>query len=161
MQTKNKKLKRLAECLLVFISVGTLYFIIECIYKQRMSHWSMFILAGIVGLIAMLLNDFFTYEMDYLLQISICTFVCTLLEYLVGITLNATYEIWDYRNVPLNLNGHICVPFSIVWAILFAILIPILDYVEWKEFQYKPNTPPYYKIFNKTIFKIIEMSKTH
>ena len=137
----------------IFVFVGTLYFIIECVYKQRLSHWSMFVLAGFVGLIAMLLNDNFTYEMDILLQVIICAVVCTILDYIVGITCNADYSIWDYRGLSYNVDGQICLLFSCIWAVLFAILIPILDYVEWKVFKYKTDTPPYYKLFGKKIFQ--------
>lgn len=147
-------LKRLLECLLIFLSVGTVYFIMECIYKQRLSHWSMFCLSGVCGLIAMLLNDKFTYEMDILLQVLICTIITTFLEYMVGITINKKYTIWCYLNLPLNLNGQICLLFSCIWFVLFCLLIPILDYVEWKIFKYLPNTPPYYKLFGKKIFEL-------
>lgn len=153
MNTIKMIFKRIMECLLVFISVGTLYFIIECIYKQEMSHWTMFCLAGFVGVIGMLLNDRFTYEMDFLLQISICTIITTILEYFVGIIWNADYNIWDYRNLLFNLGGQISLLFSCIWAILFAICIPILDYIEWKVFNYKVDTPPYYKIFGKIVFR--------
>lgn len=146
-------LKRIIECLLVFISVGTIYFIIECIFKQRLSHWSMFLLSGTVGLVAMLLNDRFTYEIDFGLQVLICTIITTFLEYCVGITLNADYSIWCYLGLPFNLDGQICLLFSCIWAVLFTILIPILDYIEWKIFKYLPNTPPYYKLFGKKIFE--------
>lgn len=153
MNVINNALKRIIECLLVFISVGTLYFIIECIYKQEMSHWTMFCLAGFVGVIGMLLNDRFTYEMDFLLQVFICTFVTTVLEYIVGIIWNTDYSIWCYLNLPYNLDGQICLLFSCIWAILFTICIPILDYVEWKVFKYKADTPPYYKICGRTVFR--------
>ena len=150
---QNKILKRIVECLLIFVSVGTLYFIIECIYKQDVSHWTMFCLSGFVGVLGMLLNDKFTYEMDFLLQVFICTFVTTVLEYMVGVIWNTDYSIWDYRHLMFNLDGHICLLFTCIWAILFIILIPILDYVEWKVFKYKVYTPPYYKMFGKTIFR--------
>ena len=149
----NNFVKRIIEYFLVFISVGFLYFIIECIYKQRMSHWTMFILAGIVGLLAMLLNDKFTYEMDFLLQILICTILTTIFEYIVGILFNYDYSIWDYRNLYFQINGQISLLFSCIWALLFSIAIPILDYIEWKVFKYDPETAPYYKIFGKNIFQ--------
>lgn len=149
----NNLVKRIIEYFLVFISVGFLYFIIECIYKQRMSHWTMFILAGIVGLLAMLLNDKFTYEMDFLLQILICTILTTIFEYIVGILFNYDYSIWDYRNLYFQINGQISLLFSCIWALLFSIAIPILDYIEWKVFKYDPETAPYYKIFGKNIFQ--------
>lgn len=148
----NKYIKRIIECLLVFISVGIIYFVIECIFKQRMSHWSMFLLSGFGGVCCMVLNDLYDYKMDFILQVLICTSVIITGEYLVGITLNSSYDIWDYRNQYGNINGQICPLFSFIWAILIAILIPILDCVEWKVFKYKVNTPPYYKIFGRLIF---------
>lgn len=149
----NNNIKRILECMFIFVFVGTLYFIIECVYKQRLSHWSMFVLAGFVGLIAMLLNDKFTYEMDILLQLGICTTLTTILEYFVGITLNFDYSIWDYRESFMNLDGQICLPFTGIWFCLFGILIPLLDYIEWKVFKYKEDTPPYYKLFGKVVLQ--------
>lgn len=154
----NKQIKRIIECLLVFISVGTLYYCIEIVFKGiTANNWhsdiSMALLSGTMGVIAMLLNDHFTYEMDILLQVIICAVVCTILEYIVGITCNADYSIWDYRGLSYNVDGQICLLFSCIWAVLFAILIPILDYVEWKIFKYKTDTPPYYKLFGKKIFQ--------
>ena len=149
--------KHILEGLLVFISVGTVYYIIEVLYKWGDSvspHWTMFLLSGFMGLVAMCLNNIFTYKLDFLLQISICTIVCTALEYLVGIIWNSDYSIWCYLNIPFNLHGQICLLFSCIWAVLFTILIPILDYVEWKVFKYKPDTPPYYNIFGKEIFNM-------
>ena len=31
---------------------------------------------------------------------------------------------WDYRDMPWNLQGRICLPFSAVWALLLAVLLP-------------------------------------
>ena len=153
----TKKNKRFVECLLVFLSVGSFYYLLECIYKSACQsgspHWTMFILAGFVGLLAMLLNDKFTYEMDFGLQVLVCTIVTTALEYVVGIIFNADYSIWDYRELPTNMNGMICLQFSCLWAFLFTMLIPILDYVEWKVFDYKSDVRPYYKICGKKIFQ--------
>lgn len=150
----NNKIKRFLECLLVYISVGTLYFIGECVYKHHISHWSMFMLAGAISLIALLINDCFTYEMDFILQVFICTIATILGEYLVGITLNQDYSIWNYKNQFCNLNGQICLVFGLLWLVIMTFLIPILDYVEWKFFDYKKDTPPYYKVFGKVIFRM-------
>lgn len=48
----------------------------------------------------------------------------TLLEYLGGILLEQIFHAryWDYSGVPLNLNGHVCLPCSFVWG-LFSILL--------------------------------------
>jgi uncharacterized membrane protein len=154
----NKRLKRFVECILIFLSVGTFYYIIEVIYKgitsnNWHSHWTMFILSGAMGIVAMLLNDIFTYEIGILSQSFICTIICTTLEYFVGINWNSDYSIWCYLDMPMNLDGQICLTFSCIWFVLFTIIIPILDYVEWKVFDYKIETPPYYKIFGKKIFQ--------
>jgi hypothetical protein len=41
----------------------------------------------------------------------------------------------------------------IVWYILVAIIIPILDYIDWKLFDYKKDTPPYYVVLGKKVFQ--------
>jgi len=110
-------------------------------------------LSGVIGLMAMLLNDYFTYEMDFILQVVICTASTLLGEYLFGITLNYDYSIWDYRSLPFSINGQISLYFGILWLVFMTLLIPILDYVEWKFFDYNKDNPPYYKVFGKVIFQ--------
>ena len=39
----------------------------------------------------------------------------TAVELGVGLLLNRQYRIWDYRNVPLNFFGQICLPYSLLW----------------------------------------------
>lgn len=39
----------------------------------------------------------------------------TAVELGVGLALNRQYAIWDYRNVPLNFMGQICLPYSLLW----------------------------------------------
>ena len=49
----------------------------------------------------------------------------TLVELFAGWILDKAFHArwWDYSNVPMNLNGYICVKFSIIWglAVLFAV----------------------------------------
>ena len=105
------KLKRLYTSLLchvfIFLFSGSVYYGMEVLFKKsHTSHWSMFLLAGFAGLFFVDgLNDLFSFEMDYLLQISICTIAITAGEYVVGITFNQNYTIWDYRNMPFNIGG--------------------------------------------------------
>lgn len=153
----TKKNKRFIECLLVFLSVGAFYYLLECAYKSTYQsgcpHWTMFVLAGVVGLLAMLLNDKFTYEMDFLIQILFCTLLTTIFEYIVGILFNYDYSICDYRNLYFQIDGQISLLFSCIWALMFSLAILILDYIEWKVFKYDPETAPYYKIFGKKVFQ--------
>lgn len=34
---------------------------------------------------------------------------------------------WDYSAVPGNLRGRVCLPFSIVWAVLLAVMLPAIE----------------------------------
>ena len=41
--------------------------------------------------------------------------IITGIELLAGMLVNRSYNVWDYRNVPLNFHGQICLPFSLMW----------------------------------------------
>ena len=152
----DKSIKIILKEIVLFLFCGLIYSTIEIIYKgtERGTHWSMFVLAGICGVLFIDgLNNVFTYDMNFILQILICMICITVCEYIVGTIFNSDFSIWDYRNVFLNYKGQICVPFTLIWGLISFISIPILDYIEWKIFKYKPNTPPYYKIFGRKIFQ--------
>ena len=57
----------------------------------------------------------------------------TLLEYFIGFCLDATYNayLWDYSEEVLNINGRVCLSFSLAWgvmAIIFKYLIyPVIE----------------------------------
>ena len=36
-------------------------------------------------------------------------------ELTAGLLVNRHYAVWDYRNVPLNFLGQICLPYSLLW----------------------------------------------
>lgn len=151
----NYYIKRILCHLFIFLFSGTVYYCMEIIYKDtHVSHWSMFLLAGFSALFFIDgLNDIFSYDMDYLLQCFICATAITIGELIIGLTLNTDYSIWDYRNLPFNYKGQICLIFYFLWMFLSLIFIPVLDYIEWKCFKYEPDNPPYYKVFGKVIFK--------
>lgn len=52
----------------------------------------------------------------------------SIIEYLLSFMLEAIYgaRFWDYGYVKYNLNGRICIVYSIFWAILSVILIGII-----------------------------------
>ncbi len=41
--------------------------------------------------------------------------IITMVELLAGLLTNREYQVWDYRDVPLNFCGQICLPFSLLW----------------------------------------------
>ena len=36
-------------------------------------------------------------------------------ELLTGLLFNRGYRVWDYRKMPMNLKGQICLPYSLLW----------------------------------------------
>jgi uncharacterized membrane protein len=39
-----------------------------------------------------------------------------MVEYAAGLLVNRSYGVWDYRDVPLNIHGQICLPFCLLWV---------------------------------------------
>ena len=106
-------LKRIFCHVFIFLFSGTVYYLMEVLFKDtHSSHWTMFLLAGFSALFFIDgLNDLFGYDMDYLLQCIICATAITIGELCIGLIWNFDYGIWDYRNMPLNFKGQICLPF--------------------------------------------------
>ena len=149
----KKVLKVIAKLIFTYALCGGLYLIIEMLWRNH-TLLSMFWLAGFLGLFAMFFNNIFSYETDYIIQVLSVSIIATFFEGLFGNIYNMNYTIWDYRNLPLSFwNDQINLIFFLFWIIIVAIIIPILDYIDWKLFDYKPDTPPYYKVFGKIIFQ--------
>jgi len=53
--------------------------------------------------------------------------VCTSIDYATGMVANRNYELWDYRNMPFNFQGQICLQNSIVYT-LAATLVAWVAY---------------------------------
>ena len=63
---KKSKVQEITEylpiMLMTFILCGMIYFSLEMIFRGR-SDWTMFVCAGMIGVLASALNNVFTYEM--------------------------------------------------------------------------------------------------
>lgn len=151
--TKPSKFKIFMKYFLMMCFSGYVYVTLEMIFRQR-SAVAMMYCASIAGLIMCLENNIFSYDLDFTIQLLIGTLSCTGCEWIFGILFNKDFSIWDYRNMPFHSpDGQICLPFILVWLLINIICIPLLDYIEWKIFNYKPLVPPYYKVFGKKIFQ--------
>jgi hypothetical protein len=151
----NKTIKavinEIAKLLFVYALSGGLYLLIETLYRGY-TYLEMYYLAGFLGIIGRLINDFFSYDLDYILQCLILTVIGTIGEGLTGIVFNTDFHIWDYRGLFGTFFYDQCnIFFVIVWFLLFFFIVPIIDFVEWDFFGYKPDTPPYYMIFGRKI----------
>ena len=66
--------------------------------------------------------------------------IITGVELLTGLLVNREYAVWDYRQVPGNFHGQICLPFSLLWVpislgamTLYEVADSRLD--KWRSFQ--------------------------
>ena len=142
--------KRIAAIILTFIIGGLSYALIELLYRGR-TDISMFILAGCCSVVMAGLNNIFSYNMPFELQVLISSFACIAGEYLVGITLNQNFTIWDYRGMwGTFASGQLNIFYCLAWVALSIFGIPMLDYVEWRFFD--DETKPYYIICGKVIY---------
>lgn len=136
-------LKKILEYFATFCLGFVIYYTLEMIYDGS-SHYAMGVLGG-VSLIAIgALNDCaFTMKTPIWLQVIIGAAIITLLELVTGLLLNQDYAIWDYRNMPLNFKGQICLPFSGIWCICSLICILLQDFLNYKLFE-NSEKPKYY-----------------
>lgn len=67
-------------------------------------------------------------EDNYLTLYLVCFFGASIVEYLTGFILETLFQTkwWDYSNQPLNLQGRICVLFSLIWGIAGIFVLKVL-----------------------------------
>ena len=111
----------------IFIIFGISYFTLEILYRGY-SHWTMILLGGIVSVLIGLINEI-TPNMRMWKQMFLGAILITVLEFILGYILNIKLGlgIWDYSNIPFNIMGQICLPFSFLWFVLSYFIIMLDD----------------------------------
>ena len=139
------KIKSIIKYLFLFAFGGVVYNVIELLYRGH-THWTMFVLGGLCFVSIGLINNAFSWKNPIEIQCLIGGGIITLLEYITGYIVNIKlgWNVWDYSNIPLNLQGQICLPFTVVWIVLSLFIIIIDDFLRWKFF--KEDKPKYYSI---------------
>lgn len=130
-------IKRCQKHSIIFTIGGLLYVLLELAFRGR-SHWTMFILGGLCFLIIGHLNESaLTRNWALLPQMLVSSIIITVLEFIFGLVLNVWLGlgIWDYSNMPFNLMGQICLPFTLLWFLLSSVGIILDDTVRNKLFN--------------------------
>ena len=130
--------------LILFVIGGLIYILIELVARGR-THWTMFIVGGVAFFLIGFINEKYK-KMPLAKQMLIGALVITALEFACGCIVNLWlgWGVWDYSNMPLNLLGQICMPFTILWFFLSAVGIILDGYIRhllWNE------AIPKYKLF--------------
>lgn len=103
----------------IFFSAGAAaYPLLELVWRGR-THPSM-ALAGGLGLCA--LDALSTSPLPLSWKCAAGAGAITAIELAAGGVFNRRHEVWDYRNMPLNFRGQICLPYTLLWG---ALALPI------------------------------------
>ncbi len=98
---------------LMFAAGGCGYVGLELLWRGR-SHESMFFAGGTCFL---LLGKAGSHMKDQPLFVraAVASGVITAVELATGLLANRRYAVWDYRRMPLNFCGQICLVYSLLW----------------------------------------------
>ena len=97
----------------LFYIGGTAYMTLEFAYRGR-SHGSMFLLGGTCFLLLGQIRRRLP-QIPLLAKAAVGSACVTALELATGLLVNRDHSVWDYRSVPLQYRGQICLPFSLLW----------------------------------------------
>lgn len=115
--------------LFVALLGGFGYCLIEILWRGR-THYSMFFAGAVV------LSAFYyissNFSMPLWKKALIGMLIITVLEFVIGVIFNLILKenVWDYSNMPMNILGQICVPFSAIWFVLSAAAFTVIDKAE-------------------------------
>lgn len=111
-----KKRIHIYELIFIFLLGSLIYSLIEIIYRGY-THWTMTILGGVSGSVLYCIS---TDNEPLIFKAISGAFMITAFEMVTGVMDNIIlgWSVWDYSNIPLNLFGQICLPFSIMWFLI-------------------------------------------
>lgn len=97
----------------LFYLGGGAYMTLELLWRGR-SHGSMFLLGG---LCFSLLGPLYRRlpRVPLAIKQMLGAGLVTALELFTGLLVNREYAVWDYRNMPFNFHGQICLNYSLLW----------------------------------------------
>ena len=130
---------------LVLWSIGGLIYICCELLFRGYSHWTMFFVGGICFLCIGAINEFIPWEMPIWQQAIIGSVIVTAIEFISGCIINIWlgWNVWDYSDMPCNLLGQICLPFTAIWLILSIVAVILDDYLRYWMFG---EEKPHYKL---------------
>ena len=108
---------KIARNVALFAIGGGAYVGLELLWRRR-SHVSMFAAGGISFL---LLGKLRESKLPEPAKPVAGAGMITLVELITGLLVNRDHRVWDYRKLPVNYRGQICLPFSLLWIPLSSL----------------------------------------
>lgn len=134
--------------LLLWTWTGTTYFFVEVVFKTLRGRpeaisWTMLALAILLAIPLERFGAELPWSCPLWLQALICGSMISAAELAVGLILNVWLGlgIWDYSSFPGNLWGQACPQFWVIWCLLSAPMIVILD---WLRYAVEGGETPHY-----------------
>lgn len=112
----------------LFCLGGGVYGALELIWRGR-THISMFLLGGACFL---LLGRLGRLRLPVAVLPLLGALVVTAGELATGLAVNRDYAVWDYRALPWNFRGQICLQFSLLWMPLSLLAIGLYGFLDRK-----------------------------
>ena len=126
---------------LLFIIGGIGYMLIELLFRGR-THITMFFAGGLSLLMFFIIEEKFK-DSPLLLKATLASLSVTFIELVFGIIFNLIFDmkVWDYSDRMFNFLGQICPLFSLAWAALAMIVLPIVKRTDEYIEKMKPSNP--------------------
>lgn len=123
---------------------GLIYVCCELLFRGY-SHWTMFLVGGICFVLIGAINELIPWEMPIWQQDIIGAVIVTAIEFVSVCIINIWlgWDVWDYSDMPFNILGQICLPFTVIWLLLAIVAIILDDYLRYLLFG---EEKPHYKL---------------
>lgn len=118
-------------------STGALCYGLMEIINRGFTHITMGLLGGIAFMVIHSLNgDRREGKLKLFPILCVSALFITSIEFLSGEILNRILQmnIWSYKDVPLNVDGQICLPFSMLWFVLSFFGVFADDFIRHRIF---------------------------
>ena len=124
------------HCIVLFAIYSFMGWTIEVVYRSITQR--RFINAGFLhgtfipiygfGAAFIIILEYFLHPLHFIIKLLIYGFVITITEYAVGYLLEKIFKLklWDYSSSRFNVNGRICLLFSLFWTAMAFIFITFI-----------------------------------
>ena len=137
-------MKRFWKDLILFVTFGAIYFGLECLWTGALTHWTMFLMGGLMSVLISNINGKIHWKTPFFQQCTIGMGAAVFCEAALGIILNIflKLETWHYTKMTFFWN-QCSLPFCVIWFILAAVCIVFDDLLRWKMLG---EEKPHYKL---------------
>ena len=130
-------IKKILKFAILFSIFGCIYMTIEALYKYpNHTHWTMFVVGGLLGLVIGIFNNELSWETPFWIQCVSGGLLITFIEGVCGVVLNIWLglNVWHYTQMTFFFN-QCSVPFMCLWIILAGVAIILDDFLRYLLFN--------------------------